>query len=221
MPADPAFQRGAFRPSFGYLIVALLVLGGALYWLVLPPDPSPVADTTAAARPDGHSGTDRLVPSGPEVATTASVPASGAAPAAQRPAAAPAQEGDGDLTPDLRSYLNPGEKPTMKEVLDRLHAAGVHTGIGAFNPPDTRPNLVGLAVPKDFVLPDGYVRHHQTTDDGQDIEPILMYAPGREFFDANGQRIEIPADRVVRPEQAPPGLPLRRVVIPAPVSPDK
>lgn len=131
------------------------------------------------------------------------------------------READGDLTPDLRSYLNPGEQPTMKDVLDRLHAAGVHTGIGAFSPPDTRPNLVGLAVPADFVLPDGYVRHFQTTDDGQDIEPILMYAQDRQVLDAAGRPIAIPADRVVRPEQAPPGLPLRRVVIPSALAPDK
>jgi hypothetical protein len=109
----------------------------------------------------------------------------------------------------------------MKEVLDRLHAAGVHTGIGAFNPPGTKPPLMGLAVPPNFVLPDGYVRHHQTTDDGQDIEPILRYAPDRQFFDAAGHPITIPKDRVVPPELAPPGLPIRRIVIPAPTEPEK
>ena len=33
----------------------------------------------------------------------------------------------------------------------------------------TRTPLVGLAVPPDFPLPEGYVRHHQVTDDGQDM----------------------------------------------------
>mgnify|MGYP001068454078 CR=1 FL=1 len=39
--------------------------------------------------------------------------------------------------------------------------------------------------------------------------------------DAAGRPVAIPADRVVRPDQAPPGLPLRRVVIPSALAPDK
>ncbi|HET7792431.1 MAG TPA: hypothetical protein VFL64_03505, partial [Rhizobacter sp.] len=77
------------------------------------------------------------------------------------------------------------------------------------------------AVPEDFALPEGYVRHYQTTDDGQAIEPILMYAPDRQFIDGAGRPIEIPKDRVVRPEAAPPGLANRRIVIPAPVEADR
>jgi len=105
----------------------------------------------------------------------------------------------------------------MAEVIQRLHAAGVHTGLGAFQPPGTRPPLVGLAVPEDFALPDGYVRHHQATDDGQRIEAILMFAPDRQFVDAQGRVITVPPDRVVPPEWAPPGLPLRRIVVPPPL----
>ncbi|HQY75764.1 MAG TPA: hypothetical protein PLT54_03450 [Rhodoferax sp.] len=77
--------------------------------------------------------------------------------------------------------------------------------------------MVGLAVPEDFVLPPGYVRHHQATDDGQRIEPILMFAPDFQMFDAQQRPMEMPANRVVPPELAPPGLPIRRIVIPAPV----
>jgi hypothetical protein len=128
---------------------------------------------------------------------------------------------NGDQTPDLRDYLNAGENPSLAEVLDRLHRAGVHTGLGAFSPPGTKPTLVGLAVPEDFVLPEGYVRHYQTTDDGQPIEPILMYAPDRPFLDAAGQPIAISRNRVVPPELAPPGLTQRRIVVPAPAEPDK
>lgn len=104
----------------------------------------------------------------------------------------------------------------MIEVIDRLNQAGVRSGLGAFSPPGTRPPLVGLAVPEDFPLPDGYVRHHQATDDGQRIEPILMFAPDRQWVNAAGQPIAIPKDRVVPPELAPPGLPVRRIKIPAP-----
>jgi len=126
----------------------------------------------------------------------------------------PTYEGDDDRTPDLSSYVARGEKPTMKQVIERLHEAGIHTGLGAFNPPGTRPPKVGLAVPEGFELPDGYVRHHQATDDGQRIEAILMFAPDRTILDANRQPIAVPKDRVVTPELAPKGLPIRHIVIP-------
>ena len=128
---------------------------------------------------------------------------------------------NGDQTPDLSDFVNAGEKPTMGEVIDRLHQAGVHSGLGAFSPPGTRPPLVGLAVPEDFVLPEGFVRHHQTTDDGQNIEPILMFSPDRPPVDAANRPIAIPKDRVVPPELAPPGLPIRRIEIPAPAQPGR
>jgi hypothetical protein len=214
-PTDPAAGSRAFGPSFGYLVVALLVVaGGIAYGVMSGDEPVRVA----------HSGPPQTVwreplPAEPAPAEPAPA-ASSPAPAPRPPEAAP-QEADGDLTPDLRAYLNPGDKPTMAEVLDRLHRAGVYTGIGAFSPPGTKPTLIGLAVPDDFVLPEGYVRHHQTTDDGQPIEPILMYSPERPVLDATGQPIAIPKDRVVPPELAPPGLPQRRIVIPAPVEPDK
>lgn len=115
-------------------------------------------------------------------------------------------------------YIKPGDPvPTAGEVIERLHEAGIHSGLGAFNPPGTSPPLVGLAVPPDFALPPGYVRHHQTTDDGQDIEAILMFSPDFEFFDAAGNRIPIPENRVVPPELAPPGLPIRPIEIPRPL----
>ena len=106
----------------------------------------------------------------------------------------------------------------MNEVITRLHQAGIETGLGAFSPPGTRPPMIGIAVPEDFVLPPGYVRHHQATDDGQRIEAILMFAPDREYFDTANGPVKIPKDRVVPPELAPPGLAIRRIVIPAPIA---
>lgn len=121
---------------------------------------------------------------------------------------------------DLANYYVPGQPaPSAKEVIEELNKAGIHTGIGAFPPPGTSPPLIGLAVPEDYALPEGYVRHFQATDDGQRIEPILMYSPDFEFFDSAGRRIEIPPDRVVPPEMAPPGLPLRPIEIPPPIDP--
>jgi hypothetical protein len=74
-------------------------------------------------------------------------------------------------------------------------------------------------VPEDFALPTGYVRHHQATDDGQRIEAILMFAPDFQLLDAQKRPLEMPANRVVPPELAPPGLPIRRIVIPPPINP--
>jgi hypothetical protein len=120
---------------------------------------------------------------------------------------------------DLSYYIAPGQTPKMEEVIDRLHEAGIHTGIGAFNPPGTSPPMIGLAVPDDYVLPEGYVRHFQATDDGQRIEPILMYSPDFEFFDSAGQPIAIPDNRVVPNNRAPPGLVIRPIKIPEPLEP--
>jgi hypothetical protein len=118
---------------------------------------------------------------------------------------------------DVSSYISPGDPvPTMADVIAALHDAGIHDGLGAFNPPGTSPPLQGLVVPEDFELPEGYVRHHQVTDEGEPIEPILMFSPDFEFYDESGSRIELPPDRVVPPELAPPGMPLVQVQIPEP-----
>jgi hypothetical protein len=95
------------------------------------------------------------------------------------------------------------------------------TGIQAFPPPGTSPPLEGLVVPEGFELPEGYVRHHQVTDDGQDLPPILMFHPDyKEWVGADGKPVEVPADRVVPPELAPPGMPIQRLEIPDPGAPD-
>lgn len=218
--ADPANGKRAssFGPSFGYLLAVVVVIGGVAYWLTSPADTAPAASRPVPpvqiARHDDGRAEAR------DDADAPSAPASSPQPPART--AAPVRDPNDDPTPDLTVYLNPGEKPTMNEVIDRLRRAGVTTGVAAFNPPGTKPPMIGLAVPPDFVLPPGYVRHHQTTDDGQDIEPILMYAPDHpRFVDAARRPIGSTRDRIVPPEQAPPGLPLRRVVIPAPVEPDK
>jgi len=199
-----------WRPSRSYLVAALLLAVGAaslvfFLWYFARPDAgaqSPPAALASAATVQ------------PQLASAAAPLAAGAA---EQRAPQPAPEGDADPTRDLRSYVMRGEKPTMNDVIKRLHEQGVYTGLGAFNPPGTNPPLVGLAVPKDFALPPGYVRHHQATDDGQSIEPILMFAPDFQLYDASNRPIEMPKDRVVPPELAPPGLPLRRIVIPPPI----
>jgi len=155
----------------------------------------------------------------PAVPLPAPAPAAVAAKSVTPKAQVRAPEGDVDPTPDLSSYVARGENPSMSEVIERLHQRGIYSGLGAFSPPGTSPPLVGLAVPEDFVLPKGYVRHHQATDDGQRIEAILMFAPDFQLVDANNKPIDMPANRVVPPELAPPGLPNRRIVIPPPTDP--
>lgn len=207
--------RQAWGPSPWAMALALAAVAGGIawWWPAAEPPTAPVATARAVAP---------LPLPAPPVGTAASSPV---VVAAVTPSAAPTpatpqiprlREG-GDTTPDLADYVNPGERPTMAEVIQRLHAAGVRTGLGAFNPPGTRPPLIGLAVPESFELPPGYVRHHQATDDGQRIEPILMFAPDTPTIVINGRTVTVPADRVVTPELAPPGLPLRRIVVPAPV----
>lgn len=189
-------------PRWGYLALAGLLAGAGLFLLLESKqeggDPIPAFDAP--------------VPASAPIAAPERMAAS--APVAL---AAPASPAASAIDADLAAHVPPGPAPSMGEVISRLHQAGVHTGLGAFNPPGTRPPLIGLAVPEDFVLPPGFVRHHQATDDGQRIEPILMFAPDQAFVDAAGRPLVIPKDRVVPPELAPPGLPIRRIVVPPPL----
>ena len=212
----PAEQGGGWRARL-YLAAGLTLVACGIYylWSTLSNTPelrdTPVASNTTS-RSTNASGDDTRWPWDLSTDTGTTKPPSSSP---QTPNATHT-EGDADPTADLSSHVPRGATPTMNEVIERLHQAGIRTGLAAFNPPGTKPPLVGLAVPEGFPLPDGYVRHYQSTDDGQNIEPILMYAPDRKFVDASGQPITVPEDRVVPPELAPAGLPIRKVVIPAP-----
>jgi len=206
----------------------MLILAGAVAFWSWSPGPPSAEDQPPRRAEAASSPTSSFA----QVAASAAASSSSAAPpttaasatsvaASIAPQVSRTRDPNGDLTPDLADFVNAGERPTMAEVIDRLHAAGVHGGLGAFSPPGTRPPLVGLAVPEDFVLPKGYVRHYQATDDGQRIEPILMFAPDHRLFDANGRPVALPSNRVVPPELAPPGLPIRPIVIPAPAEPGR
>lgn len=221
-PEETQGEDLAWQPSMVFLLVAGLFILAAVFalgvWLM------PTSEQENHAQTKDHKPSLLGAVSANPFAT---IPASNSAQildinqAVQNKEIPPEPEGDADPSRDLRSVVARGEKPTMPEVIERLHQAGVYSGLGAFSPPGTRPPLVGLAVPENFALPDGYVRHHQATDDGQRIEAILMYAPDREFFDGEKRPILVPKDRVVPPEQAPPGLPIRRIVIPAPLDSGK
>jgi len=196
----PGARRGLL-----YLALAAILVAGVGGWLL------------SQSRAPGDAPGDATLPPGAGASTQLAIAAADApaSPATAHRAAGATSTGN-DPMGDLSDYVPPGEVPTMGEVIDRLHAAGVRTGLGAFQPPGTSPPLIGLAVPEDFPLPEGYVRHYQATDDGQRIEPILMFSPDFQFFDAAGNPVPIPADRVVPPEMAPPGLPIRRIELPRP-----
>ncbi len=209
------------RPAFFYKTLAVVMVGATLsggVYLYNRDKPSN-AGQTDTANDTAHT-------------RIAHASANGAAHSASSAAAAVAlrqvtaqSNGPGDPTPDLADALSgivrPGEEPSGAEVIAELNKAGIHTGIGAFPPPGTSPPMVGLAVPDDYPLPEGYVRHFQATDDGQRIEPILMFSPDYQFFDASGKPIKIPENRVVPPGMAPSGLTARPIVIPPPLQPGK
>lgn len=197
--------------AVGLAAVALALLAAALAVL---------ASWPRGAAPHGPSTEPAIADAGARQAMAAE----GGDTKAPAPSAAtrsgPGMQGSDERLPatdanDLASYFKPGDpEPSGREVIKALHDAGVHTGIGAFNPPGTSPPLAGLAVPPTFVLPPGYVRHHQVTDEGVPLEPILMFAPDFVLRDAQGRPRPMPADRVVPPSMAPPGLPLRRIRVP-------
>ncbi len=216
-PARHEPRSDRWGPSIGFLAIALALVAGAIAggWSSMAASP---ASGEAASAPVAAASVPLRVAAAAASAPARAAPAS--APAAAAPPAPPQiprhRDPDGDQTPDIADYINAGEKPTMNEVINRLHDAGIHTGLGAFNPPGTKPPLIGLAVPEGFALPPGYVRHYQATDDGQRIEPILMFAPDYQPTAADGRPVAMPKDRVVPPELAPAGLPIRRIVVPAP-----
>ena len=215
----------AWRTSMCYLAIALGIAACGLTFLLSSPS-SPMSGVAETAMPPSTPEAARGTvfswwPGGHAKVSTPDVsPSASAGPEVREADSDPTRKADSDPT-DLSNFVARGENITMIEVIEHLHQLGIHTGLGAFNPPGTRPPLVGLAVPDDFVLPEGYVRHYQATDDGQRIEPILMFAPDHQIFDAANRPIEIPKDRVVPPELAPPGFPIRRIVIPAPIEQGK
>lgn len=234
LESDPDGVRVVAAPGAGgarrsiYQALALFFAASCVGY-VLMPRPTPAlraGEDTDRVRPPQTHHTLSAAPATPssdaDAAAAASVgsPSQGTAPVAStRPLtprrAASKRPGDAPEEPTDPPLIAPGGREiTGKEYIQALHDAGIYEGIGAFNPPGTSPPLEGLAVPEDYQLPEGYVRHYQSTDDGQDIEPILMYSPDYEFLGEEGNPIPIPEDRVVPPEHAPPGFPIRKIEIP-------
>lgn len=150
-------------------------------------------------------------------------PAASMAPAVPPGVASPAPAAPRDVRPRRKrserkaaaaAAAKDGEEIDARDVIPMLQAAGEREGIAAFPVPGTDPPKAGLVVPDDFVLPEGYVRHFQATDDGERLPPILMFHPDYDFVDASGNVVALPDDGVVPPELAPPGLPLDPLELP-------
>lgn len=182
------------------LLIALAVL------LLLRPLLAPAPATRVAASPAEHAagtrsgGSDErraaAPPSGEDRRRARPVPRTEReppAPAAVAPATDGTNTGDGD-DPD-----GEGDEPS---------------GIALFPPPGTDPPKPGIIVPDGFELPPGYVRHHQVTDDGTQLPPILTFHPDFEWVDAQGNPIALPEDHVVPPDLAPPGMPVEILEVP-------
>lgn len=103
----------------------------------------------------------------------------------------------------------PEEAPAPQEPAPSAPAEGINL----FRP-GTKPLKQGIIVPEDFPLPPGYVRHYQSTDNGEQVKPILMFHPDYKPVDSNGQPVELPANRVVPPEMAPRGMPIEILEVP-------
>ena len=153
-----------------------------------PDDAAPARRSTPAARPAGSEH-------------AAAGPAASAKPAAQRGAASEDEE---------RRQM----ERMAEDYVDALRASGETRGLAAFPPKGTDPIKTGLVVPEGFELPEGYLRHYQTTDDGQRLEAILMFSPDYQLVDADGRPIPMPKDGIVPPDMAPPGMPLRTLELP-------
>lgn len=203
---------------------ALLALSGLAFALALfflprsPPDPAAVnVAVPTVSTPDVTSTeaapTATRATNGAPTRNEAVSPSVSDSPATPDPApAAPARSTEDN---DIATRFRPGDDaPSAAELIQALRDAGETGGIAAFNPPGTSPPLTGIAVPADFPLPPGYVRHHQWTDEGEPVEAILMFAPDFVLRDAEGRAVPLPESRVVPPELAPPGLPIRPIEVP-------
>jgi len=139
-------------------------------------------------------------------------------------ARASAEEPSSDLAPDRTVSASTPEDPAAMttpplgsdEATDEAApSAHAKVGIYAFPAPGTKRIKVGIVVPEDVALPPGYMRHYQSTDNGKMLRPILMLHPDYQPLDAQGRPLPIPADRIVPPEMAPPGLGSEQLEIPA------
>ena len=123
--------------------------------------------------------------------------------------------GDEELTDVDRSAREIGGEPELRaeDYIAALRASGETGGLAAFPPPGTNPPRSGVVVPEGYSLPEGFARHYQATDDGQQLNPILIVAPGYQLVDDEGEPV-VTDGLTVPPEYAPADMPLEMLEIP-------
>lgn len=142
-------------------------------------------------------------------------PAPAAPAGTERAEAPPAPDAPEPAPPPEPRAAAPAAEPEPEPAGES--APLVPSGIGLFPPRGTDPVKVGIVVPDDYELPEGYLRHYQATDDGEELPPILLFHPDYEVKGTDGRPLPLPPDRVVPPELAPPGLPIEMLEVPEPL----
>ncbi len=197
------------------------------YWLIALAIAAPIALTLLAVAIVRRSPTDEpaKVPGAVAAAVAASEsepgPAAPAAPTAirsperviPRRVAAPLVQdrAANDATPTPKPE-KPRREIDAADAIVMLREEGIHDGIAAFGIPGSHPPKSGILVPEELELPEGYVRHYQSTDDGEELPAILMFHPDYEFVNEAGEVVKTPDDGVVPPEMAPPGIDTSQVL---------
>jgi hypothetical protein len=182
--------------ALGFTVLCL----GLSAWLVLSPGDTPSGDE-GVAPPEPRAPSP--LPSPARASARPKSPAAMVMQVVTNPKALPSSPSSEEpMDPPPSEPAPSGEPPAEK------------TGLALFRP-GTKPLKQGLIVPEGYELPPGYVRHYQTTDDGQQLKAILMFHPDYQPVDANGQPIPLPENRVVPPELAPPGFPMDVLEVPA------
>ena len=139
--------------------------------------------------------------------------------AENRPAPSPTRSAPTAPRPEVRPIPAQGSteaRPTPQEAADMAQdsePSGPAEGINLYRP-GTKKLKQGIIVPEGFELPPGYLRHYQSTDNGEGVKPILMFHPDYKPVDSKGQAVEIPESRVVPPELAPAGMPIEVLELP-------
>jgi len=218
------------RDDDGVRIVPM-ARGRRTYWLIAAAITLPIVATLVAVAiirwsPSTEAGAAPRSPVAAEMVANADEPprqppASGAGPGPagahvvpRRVVVAPvAPEPAGLGASPVPQPQKPRREIDAADAIVALREQGVHEGIAAFGIPGSHPPKSGIIVPEEFELPEGYVRHYQSTDDGEQLPAILMFHPDYEFVNEQGEVVKVPEDGVVPPEMAPPGLAVDQVLV--------
>ncbi len=196
-------DAAGIRTSIWLLALAVALVGIAVFVVVHPAWQQRAADDTSAQVAQHVADTPRV-------------------PAARRPPQPPPAVAEPPHDTDA-SDGDAGRRHAAPTAQSDRHASGspepnaaahAPVGIALFPPPGTKPIKRGIIVPEGVELPPGYVRHYQTTDDGHQLPPILMFHPDYQPLDERGHPIELTDDRLVPADMVPPGMPVEMLEVP-------